>query len=178
MFCKNCGNQIGEGKAFCEYCGAQINVQTNNASINTNSMGQNQGNTYSANNVNTTKSDNNKVYKILAYIGVLWLVGLLSSSAKQDAKVRFHVGQGIITTICIGILYVIVAVINNLVIANIFTSTIWGVSYTNSTGLAIMGFLNTAVFAIAAMYEIMGIVHAVKDEEKELPIIGSHAFYR
>ncbi len=36
----------------------------------------------------------NKIYAILAYIGILWLVGLLA--AKDSKFTRFHVNQGII----------------------------------------------------------------------------------
>lgn len=39
----------------------------------------------------------NKTYNILAYVGILWLIGLLS--AKDQPDVRFHVNQGILLSI-------------------------------------------------------------------------------
>ena len=165
MYCKNCGKQIDENKKFCENCGVQIIAQGNTPNSTPNI------------NKNTIKS-NNKVYKILSYIGILWLIGLFSSSAKEDPKVRFHIGQGIIATISIAILYVCIAVINNLVIANIFRDSLWGISYVNGTGIALMNFLYTIASAIGIAIEIIGIVHASKDEEKELPVIGTYAFYK
>lgn len=158
MFCKNCGNQIIDGENTCRSCG---NIQNNESNVNQNE-----------------KKDDTKVYKILAYIGILWLVGLFCSK-KDDKSVRFHVGQGIINTIFIAILYVVVTIINNLVIANMFKeASIFGLSIISPTGLAIMGFLNFAVSAVGITLEIIGIVNAVKGQDKELPVIGSHAFYR
>lgn len=158
MFCKNCGNQIVDGENICKNCG---DIQNNEGSVN-----------------NNVKKDDTKVYKILSYIGILWLVGLFCSK-KDDKSVRFHVGQGIMITICVAILYIVVTIINNLVIANMFKeASIFGLSIISPTGLAIMGFLNFAVSAIAITLEIIGIVNAVKGQDKELPVIGSHAFYK
>ena len=41
--------------------------------------------------------NNNKLYNILAYFGILWLVGLIA--AKDEPDVKFHVNQGIVLTI-------------------------------------------------------------------------------
>ena len=41
--------------------------------------------------------NNNKLYNILSYLGILWLVGLIA--AKDEPDVRFHVNQGIVLTI-------------------------------------------------------------------------------
>ena len=39
------------------------------------------------------KSDNTRVYSVLAYIGILWLVGLLAD--RHNPRVAFHVNQGL-----------------------------------------------------------------------------------
>ena len=36
--------------------------------------------------------ENIKIYKVLSYIGILWLIGLLVDE-KNDEKLKFHVGQ-------------------------------------------------------------------------------------
>lgn len=45
-------------------------------------------------NVSEGPKDNTKLYSILAYIGILFLVGLLAD--KENPVVRFHVNQGLI----------------------------------------------------------------------------------
>ena len=44
---------------------------------------------------------NAKLYGILAYIGILWLVGMFVQPEKDDPFVRFHVNQGIVN-VCRG----------------------------------------------------------------------------
>ncbi len=39
-------------------------------------------------------SSNEKVFNVLAYIGILFLVGLIADG--QNPKVRFHVNQGLV----------------------------------------------------------------------------------
>ena len=171
MFCKYCGNEITEGKKFCSECGKGV------AEVATSLQENNQG--VAQTNVNTSNpnGDDTKVYKILSYIGILWLVGMFCSK-KNDKSVRFHVGQGIIVTIVIAILYIAVSIINSFVISNIFADSYWGIKVVSSTGLAIMGFLNFAVSAVGITLEVLGIINAAKGQDKELPIIGSHAFYK
>lgn len=135
-------------------------------------------------NVNTTQTpakDNNKVYKILSYIWILWLVGLLVKE-KNDKSVRFHVGQGIILTIAEVIVAVAVALINNVIIANIFTTTVnvFGMTMTtvSSAGATIMYILDLAVWVFQILFMVLGIVNAAKGKDEELPYIGKFAFYK
>lgn len=160
MKCIKCGSELLENESTCRNC----HTVQNNENTNVNS---------------NDKKDDTKIYKILSYIGILWIVGLVSKSVKEDTSVRFHVGQGIITTIFVAILYVVVTIINNFVIANMFKeASIFGISVISSTGLAIMGFLNFAVSAVGITLEVIGIINVIKDQDKELPVIGSHAFYK
>lgn len=170
MFCKYCGKEITEGKKFCAECGNSVDEVVKSPAQDFN---QSQQQTINSN----PKGDDTKVYKILSYIGILWLVGMFCSK-KNDKSVRFHVGQGIIVTIVIAILYVAVAIINGFVISNIFAESYWGIKVVNGTGLTIMSFLNFAVFAVGTTLEVLGIINAAKGRDKELPVIGSHAFYK
>ena len=43
------------------------------------------------------KKDNTKIFSILSYIGILWLIGLLCD--KDNEVVKFHVNEGIWLTI-------------------------------------------------------------------------------
>ena len=68
------------------------------------------------------KSNNTKLFSILAYIGILWLIGLLCD--KDNETVKFHVNQGIWLTILsfigsficiggiIGFVFMIIGIVN------------------------------------------------------------------
>jgi len=126
------------------------------------------------------KSDN-KVYKILSYIGILWLVGMFVKE-KNDKSVRFHVGQGIILTIAGVIVSIAASIINNLIIANIFTTTVnvFGMPVTTVSGfgVTIMNILNLAVYVFNILFMVLGIINAAKGKDEELPYIGKFAFYK
>lgn len=121
----------------------------------------------------TQESKNIKLYSILSYIGILWIVGLLVKE-KDNKTVKFHVGQGMLVTI----LSFIISVINNVVISNIFVTTdyILGIAYKKVTGLglAIEGVLSLITLA----FMIIGIVNAANNKEDELPVIGKFSFYK
>ena len=179
MFCQNCGKEITEGKSFCGECGASVNGEVNTNTQNTTEVKE-QASTVT--NSNSNEGWDPKVYKILSYIGILWLVGIFGKR-KNDPSVRFHVGQGIMITICSVALSIVVYLISTFVIANIFVTEleVWGVSMgktVSGTGLAIMSFLDFAVWGVQILFMILGIRNVCKGEDKELPVIGSHAFYK
>lgn len=122
-----------------------------------------------------SNSSNTKIYKILSYIGILWLVGLLVQE-KDDKAVRFHVGQGMLITI----LGVVIGIFNSLVVANVFVTTqigIWGLAeYKTTSGLGV--FIMFVLWLLPSVLAVIGIINAAKDQEKELPIIGKMAFYK
>ena len=127
-------------------------------------------------------NDQSKVYKILSYIGILWLIGLFVAE-KDDKDLKFHVGQGMILTICEVSLGLIVTLFNNLIIGNIFRtvsySYFYGTTYAVSGfGMAIQGLLNLACFAIVIIYMVIGIKNAVSNKKNKLPLIGNWAFYK
>ncbi len=93
--------------------------------------------------------DKNKVFAVLAYLGILWLVGLLA--AKESPFARFHVNQGLILFIC-------------------------GIAlYFASIPLMFLGigFILLPVTQLAwLVFAIIGIINAAKGEAKPLPLIG------
>lgn len=95
----------------------------------------------------STSDPNAKLYSVLAYIGILWIVGLLA--AKDDVFVKYHVNQGLI----------------------LFLLGIAG------SVIGIIPILGTIVAAVVGVFcfvcFILGIVNAVKGEMKPLPFIGN-----
>ena len=155
MFCNKCGKEIPENSV----CDCEQNA------------GQQ---------IQAAPADNKKIYCILSYIGILWLVGLLVQE-KNDPKVRFHVGQGIILSIIniglvitISILLAILSPILNQKVSLGFMTV-----YNNSTTyIAIYTILWVGTWAITLALMILGIVNAVNGKENKLPIIGNFAFYK
>lgn len=89
---------------------------------------------------------NNKLYSILAYIGPLCFIGLITSPNEQDVK--FHVNYGLI----IFIVEVVVGFIS------------W---------IPIIGWIIGVVVGFGCFFlSIMGIMNANNGLQKELPIIG------
>lgn len=102
----------------------------------------------------------NKVYGVLAYLGILVLVPLLG--AKDSLYARFHANQGLI-----------------LLIFNILLTAARRI-LAFSLKVATFGLMNntiniiaaTATSAISLAFAIIGIVNACSGEAKRLPIIG------
>lgn len=100
-----------------------------------------------------TDESNTMVMGILAYLSILVLVPLLV--AKDNPTVQFHVRQGMV--LFIG--GVAVWMLGN------FGYMFLGILY------PIIGLLNLGLLVLS----IIGIIHVVKKEQKELPLVGSLA---
>src|SRR5574344_1235083 len=117
-------------------------------------------------NINVTTDDSEIVgnavaYSILAYIGILWIIGLVASPEKDTAFVKNHVNNGIVLAIigaitgvvgCIPVLGWIVGVVGCIPVLGWIVGVVVGIA--------------TLVFAI------MGIVAAAKKQFFTIPIIG------
>lgn len=124
---------------------------------------------------NTQNNSNTKIYKILSYIGILWLIGLIVPDVKNDKSVKFHVGQGMLITIAevglnivIGILNVIISIIAGLLdvyVLSILVSIFFGILYFAAN-----------VGSIVLM--VIGIMNANNGKDEKLPFIGKYAFYK
>ena len=100
----------------------------------------------------------NKIYAILAYIGILWLVGLLA--AKDSKFTRFHVNQGIILCIVEAIVGAICA---GLEFATVTASLV-----------TVIDLMTTALDLLTTGLAIYGIYNALTGRAKELPVIGKY----
>lgn len=101
---------------------------------------------------------NLKIFSILSYIGIFWIVGLILE--RDDPVVRFHINQGIIKTVVFSSLWFVIFVVSKILAA---ISTIL---------LSIVALLWLVYFLIMFVYVILGIINAKNEVQRPLPIIG------
>ena len=203
MFCIKCGNKLNERDKFCSVCGNKVEVVNNNINANNhveekkdvnndniinNSVNNNQvvekevikndnANYSNTNNnsQNAAKNDNIMIYKVLAYIGILFVIGMVVDE-KDDKSLKFHVGQGML----VFFVDLLVVMVNSIVVRSVFGRQmfLWGV-LPGSYELSIVGKIITCVLYLGALaLSVIGIINVTKNEDKELPLIGSLAFYK
>ena len=71
---------------------------------------------------------NGKLYAILAYIGIFWLIGLLAEPEKNDPYVKNHVNNGLILFIA-GLICLIIPVVGWLCSIAVLVFAIMGIVY-------------------------------------------------
>lgn len=106
---------------------------------------------------NTEDVNENKVFGILSYIGILVLIPIFA--AKDSQYARFHANQGLvlcIAEIAVGIVCKLISFILSFV----------------PGGFILAGLLDLAVAVFSLVFMIIGIVNACSGEAKQLPIIG------
>lgn len=109
----------------------------------------------------TTEDVNqNKVYGILAYFGILVLVPILA--AKDSLYARFHANQGLILLISEFALNIVGRIIR-------FALKVATFDLINDVVNTIV---SVAISAITIAYLVIGIINACSGEAKRLPIIG------
>ncbi len=143
-FCTKCGNQLPDGAKFCTGCGTPAGTTAPAAAPATNDVQQ------------------NKIFAILAYLGILVLVPIFA--AKDSKFARFHANQGLVVALA-AVAYGIAYAILSAILFSIFPWYMWRIPSTITLILS----LCSLVFVAA---EIMGIVYAAQGQEKELPFIG------
>lgn len=119
---------------------------------------------FNQNNNSTTQQDNTKIFAILSYIGILFIVGIIADP--KNEKLKFHINQGIvlfITEIILGAAFSILSMI--FWIIPIF-------------GALLVSLISLAVWAVIIVLSVLGIINAAKGEEKPLPVIGGYTIYK
>ena len=111
-----------------------------------------------------------KLYCILSYFSILWLVGLIADG--NNPKVRFHVNQGILLSIFELAVGLVVSLLSGL-FTSIFSVALGGVMIFSQLGATVVGLLKLAQFGLCAALMIVGILHAIQDREEPLPLIGT-----
>ena len=163
MFCRNCGKEVAQNAEVCMSCGVRPSNGTsfcNNCGVQTNAnqeicirCGVRLARPFGG---AGTSVDEGKVWCILAYLGVLCFIPLLTQ--KQNSFVMFHARQGLVLFITEMIM----------VILNIFLS-----------GISFVGLFFAFVFSLlglaCAVLSIIGIIQAIQGKEWKLPILGDFA---
>lgn len=95
---------------------------------------------------------NSKTQSILSYLGIFWLLAFIAGKEQRDGLSRFHLKQGL------GLLALALLCNSAVYIIGLMIPSIAGI-------LSISGFLFVILMAF-------GVVHAVNEVEKPLPLIG------
>lgn len=103
------------------------------------------------------EDSNDKVYGILAYLGILVLVPLL---AGKSQFARFHANQGLVLFIADIILGVLIGITTGVLSLLGIVGLV--------LGSIVSGVLGLCIFVMV----IMGIINAANGEMKPLPVIG------
>jgi len=126
------------------------------------------------------KYDDIKIFKIISYLG-LWIVGLFVKQ-KNDKKLKFHVGQGIILSIyCVAsnLVKIIITELANSIFK--YEYNILGIKtvvlHLNTMGKIIVTTVSLVQVLSIILFAIIGIRNVLNDKQKELPIIGRFSFY-
>lgn len=106
-----------------------------------------------------------KIFKILSYIGPLFLISLFIEQ-KNDYGIKLHCGQGML-----------------LFVLELALGVVVGIASVILFFIPIVGWLAAALLSLCSgaatlAFTIIGIVNAATDKDVPLPIIGSFAFYK
>ncbi len=156
MYCKHCGKELNDDANFCDGCGGAVQGETiNNQTAERENFNKEAANQKASNADDVKKDSSNKVIFMLAYLGILFFLPLVSCPESKAG--RFHANQGLILLITgfaghfiLGILYYILS------------WRLWG----------LISFLFTLWGLALLALVIIGMANAGKGEEKPLPFIG------
>ena len=152
-YCVKCGRQVEDSMNFCPSCGAQIPKEETHHTYEYGNGQYTQNQTEQRNfREQTVKEEGtDRVLAVLAYLGLLVFVPILSGSKSEF--VRFHANQGLVLFIC---------------------SVLWNaLNWIISLG-DLLGIVNLALVVLA----IVGIVNACKSKKEELPFIGNIVLFQ
>lgn len=174
-FCTNCGKELNDGAQFCPACGTKKTTETNSSTANSNSSSVNDtinniGDKFNdfTNTADSTSSfeqsdiSDNKIFAILSYFGILFVIGLFAAPNSKFAK--FHANQGLVLLISSVILYIVAGILTAILVA--ITRPIFFI-FNPFSGL----FFTIASLGVLA-FTILGIINAATGKAKELPLIG------
>ncbi len=142
MVCNHCGKQVEGDVNFCDGCGAQLTRQTGNPDSLVQSAPKND-------------AQENKVVFILAYLGILFFLPLVTTPNSQVG--RFHANQGLV---------LLLSGIAGQIILSILGAILWRLWF-------VISLLSTLWGLFLLILMIIGMVNASKGEQKILPVIGN-----
>jgi uncharacterized membrane protein len=163
MFCRNCGKEVAQNQEVCMSCGVRPANGTkfcNNCGAETNPnqeicirCGVRLARSFSG---AGTSVDEGKLWCILAYLGVLCFIPLLTQ--KQNSFVMFHAKQGLTLFITEMIVWIV----------RLF---IWHIPYIGWIISLVLGLVGLGCFVLS----IIGIIQAIQGKEWKMPILGDFA---
>ena len=116
----------------------------------------------------SSQVDSDKLLSALSYVGLLVLVPLILNQEKKDEFIKYHTKQGLVLA-GIGLLTV---AFRWMVPSGAFFYYGIGAGYLL---WAFVGLLLTAVQFAIFVLAVIGIMHAVQNEKKPLPLVGTFA---
>mgnify|MGYP003512486457 CR=1 FL=1 len=163
-FCSKCGKEINDGQKFCPGCGAPADGSTANATKSgaTPTVDLSDRIANFTNTADTTSEfavndiQENKVFAILAYLGILFIVPLLAAPNSKFA--RYHANQGSVLFITL--------------LAVLIVSLIFGL-------IPVLGIIIRVILYLCFLtLLVIGIVNAAQGKAKELPLIGGIKLFK
>lgn len=173
-FCQHCGSHLEGSKKFCPACGCAVAgssaVKQSNNYSQSYAQHQNQYNhpghgqgpypgqpNNQTGHISQIQNDNVMLMSVLAYIFVL--IPLLTGAHKTSEVIKYHTNQGTVLLI-VGIVWGIIRAFLGIAIAYVPYFT-W----------ALANLLNLVWIGFAALC-IVGILNAINNRMKPLPVIG------
>lgn len=157
--CVNCGTELNDTDGYCSRCGMPQKVLRDGAGSAA-SSGKLSGLLEQEDHTASFRPEDveeNKLFCILSYLGILCLIPLLSGN--KSPYLRFHVNQGLVLFLSAIILNMARALLAGLWIFGKLDSFVVSPLFT---------FMNVLVFALT----VIGIANAVRGKAAELPLIG------
>ncbi len=159
MFCRNCGKEVAQNAEVCMSCGVRPSNGTsfcNNCGVQTNSnqeicirCGVRLARPFGG---AGTSVDEGKLWCVLAYLGVLCFIPLLTQ--KQNSFVMFHARQGLALFIA-----EVITVVLSIILSFI----------------PFIGFLFWLMHLGYIVLAIIGIIQSLQGNEWKMPIFGDFA---
>lgn len=161
-FCQNCGTRLEGSKNFCTSCGSAVAMSSATPSYNSPqasyAQGQNQNQGQARNTIlDQVQNDNTMLMSVLSYI--IFFIPLITGAHKTSETVKFHANQGTVLFIA-GMSWFIL----RFILVAVF-------SYIPFFGWIISALLSLVWVGFIALH-IVGIINAVNNRLKPLPVIG------
>ncbi len=150
--CSKCGAEIEDSALKCPVCGAtQITDQGEDLGKKiTEGFGKFNDTKETTSEYDAHDIENNKVFAILSYISILFVVGLIAAPKSKFA--RFHANQGLVLFIIETALGIVSGIV-------VFIPVVSGI-------------VSAVVGLISLVYMVIGICNSASGKAKELPVIG------
>jgi uncharacterized membrane protein len=109
--------------------------------------------------------ENEKACAVLSYIliGLIWY--LADDKMKKSNFAKYHVKQGLVLLIA--------SIVYSILLGIIFSIILFPIIMTGA-GVGLVAIFSL-LYYVPLIWTIIGIINAVNDKEKELPIIGKYA---